>query len=105
MLLVFIGIWLTTMHFSSPRSEAYKKLLREKGEKLEIAEVLPPAVPPESNGRGGGAVGIRLIQCVERRMDEPAADYAHGRAGQGDGRLGAAGACEATISPTPGKIL
>src|SRR5471032_3687800 len=30
-------------------AEAYKKLLREKGEKLEISEVLPPPVPPESN--------------------------------------------------------
>jgi hypothetical protein len=29
--------------------EAYKKLLREKGEKLEISEVLPPQVPAESN--------------------------------------------------------
>jgi hypothetical protein len=30
--------------------EAYKKLLRDKGEKLEISEVLPPPVPSESNG-------------------------------------------------------
>jgi hypothetical protein len=29
--------------------EAYKKLLREKGEKLEISEVLPPPVAPASN--------------------------------------------------------
>jgi hypothetical protein len=50
-LAVFIGIWLVTIHVGPENEvEAYKKLLREKGEKLEISEVLPPPVPPESNG-------------------------------------------------------
>jgi hypothetical protein len=50
-LLAFIGIWMMTMRIRPENGvEAYKKLLRAKGEKLEIAEVLPPPVPPESNG-------------------------------------------------------
>ena len=50
-LAVFTGIWLVTMRLQ-PESEveAYKKSLRAKGEKLEISEVLPPPVAPESNG-------------------------------------------------------
>jgi hypothetical protein len=50
-LAVFTGIWLVTMHVQPENEvEAYKKTLREKGEKLEISEVLPPPVPAESNG-------------------------------------------------------
>jgi hypothetical protein len=50
-LTVFVGIGLVTVRIQ-PQSEveAYKKLLREKGERLEISEVLPPPVVPESNG-------------------------------------------------------
>ena len=50
-LAVFTGIWLVTMHVQPENEvEAYKKSLLEKGERLEISEVLPPPVPPESNG-------------------------------------------------------
>ncbi len=47
---VFTGIWLVTMHVQ-PQNEvgAYKKILRDQGEKLEVNEILPPPVPPESN--------------------------------------------------------
>jgi hypothetical protein len=49
-LAVFIGIWLVTIHVQPENEvEVYKKLLREKGEKLEISEVLPPPVSAESN--------------------------------------------------------
>lgn len=57
-ILIAIGIFLVlsggvsflTMRMQ-PESqvESYKKMLRAKGEKLELGEVLPPPVPPESN--------------------------------------------------------
>ena len=51
LLLVFIGTWFMTMHVQPERAlDAYKESLIAKGEKLEISEVLPPSVPPESNG-------------------------------------------------------
>jgi hypothetical protein len=44
------AVSLLTMHVQPENEvEAYKKALRGKGEKLEISEVLPPPVPPESN--------------------------------------------------------
>lgn len=44
------GVSLLTLHVQPQHEvEAYKKLLRDKGEKLEISEVLPPPVPAESN--------------------------------------------------------
>jgi hypothetical protein len=50
-LVVFTGVWLMTMHIQPENAvEAYKKSLREQGEKLAINEVLPPPVAPESNG-------------------------------------------------------
>ena len=50
-LAVFTGIWLVTMHVQPENEvEAYKKFLIAKGEKLEISEVLPSPVSPESNG-------------------------------------------------------
>ncbi len=49
-LAVFTGISLVTMRVQPENKvEAYKKLLREQGEKLELSEVLPPPVPAESN--------------------------------------------------------
>jgi hypothetical protein len=50
-LAVFFCIWLITMHVQPANEvEAYKNSLRARGEKLEISEVLPPAIAPESNG-------------------------------------------------------
>jgi hypothetical protein len=50
-LVVFTGIWLMTIPIQPENAVgAYKKSLREQGEKLEIDEVLPPPVAPESNG-------------------------------------------------------
>lgn len=49
-LLIFTVIWLTTMHWQPENAvDAYRKSLLAKGEKLEINEVVPPPVPPESN--------------------------------------------------------
>jgi hypothetical protein len=46
-----VAAWLTTTHTGlESEVEVYKKVLRDKGEKLEISEVLPPPVAPESNG-------------------------------------------------------
>ena len=42
--------WLTMHRGPEKAVEAYKQLLRDNGEKLEISEVLPPAVPEASNG-------------------------------------------------------
>jgi len=62
-LAVFTAIWIMTMHVR-PEKElgAYKKILRDKGEKLEISEVLPPSVPPESNG-------VELVQSAFTLLD------------------------------------
>jgi hypothetical protein len=58
-ILIGLGVFLVLMAASltvtmrvQPQNavEAYKKTLRDKGEKLEIKEVLPPRVPDESNG-------------------------------------------------------
>jgi hypothetical protein len=49
-LAVFTVIWLMTLHVQPENAvEAYKRTLRERGEKLEISEVVPPAVLAESN--------------------------------------------------------
>jgi hypothetical protein len=50
-LLVLLAASLSvTMHVQPANElEAYKKLLRAKGEKLELSEVIPPPVAPESN--------------------------------------------------------
>jgi hypothetical protein len=57
-ILIAAGIFLALMaatlllngHYQpSSAVEAYKKSLRERGEKLELSEVLPPPVPAESN--------------------------------------------------------
>lgn len=50
-LLVLTGVVMINMHYQ-PQSEVevYKRSLLAKGEKLEISQVLPPAVPPGSNG-------------------------------------------------------
>lgn len=50
-LLVLLAVSLTVTMHTQPATEleAYKKLLKGKGEKLELSEVAPPPVAPESN--------------------------------------------------------
>jgi hypothetical protein len=68
-ILIAIGIFLVLLaasmmfsaHFQPENEvEAYKKLLRDKGEKLEISEVLPPPVAPESNSLDAVEDALRL---------------------------------------------
>ena len=49
LLLAAASAWVTAHHQPQNAVEDYKKLLRAKGEKLELSEVLPPSMPPESN--------------------------------------------------------
>src|SRR5215469_11322972 len=58
-ILIALGIFLllmaasltVTMHvMPANQLQAYKKSLRDKGEKLELSEVLPSHIPDESNG-------------------------------------------------------
>ena len=50
-MLVLTGIWVATMHWTADSDvDAYRKSLIAKGEKLEIAEVMPAPVPAEQNG-------------------------------------------------------
>jgi len=50
-MLALTGIWVATMHWTADSDvDAYRKSLIAKGEKLEIAEVMPTPVPPEQNG-------------------------------------------------------
>jgi hypothetical protein len=51
LLLVLMGISLATMRIAPQKAvDAYRKSLIASGEKLEIAEVTPPPVPPGQNG-------------------------------------------------------
>jgi hypothetical protein len=48
--LVVASLFVTLQMQPRNAVEAYKKLLRDQGERLEIKEVLPPHLPAESNG-------------------------------------------------------
>jgi hypothetical protein len=60
--------------------EAYKKFLREKGEKLDLHEVLPPAVPPESNSVSAVEAAIRVLAPTDIKIPEQMKMVAPGRA-------------------------
>jgi len=49
MLLALVTAWFMVHHRPQSEVEAYKKFLIEHGEKLELAELVPPPVPAESN--------------------------------------------------------
>ena len=71
---VFTGIWLMTMNIQPENGvEAYKKSLRERGEKLEISEVLPPVVAPESNGVELVEAAFKLLPPADDWSNQPAA--------------------------------
>jgi hypothetical protein len=44
--------------------EAYKKLLRDRGEKLDLAELLPPPAPSAENGAGAFQSAVSLFGTV-----------------------------------------
>src|ERR1700744_1040275 len=59
---IFIGIWAMTMHVG-PEHEvaAYKKELRDRGEKLQISEVMPAPVMAESNGMETAEMAFKAL--------------------------------------------
>lgn len=62
LVLVFTGVWVVTMHFQpASELEAYKQFLRAKGEKLELSQVFPSPVPPESNSLDAVEEAFRLF--------------------------------------------
>ena len=65
-LLGLICIWFVIMH-CQPESEveAYKKSLRARGEKLEIAEVLPTPIPPDQNSADAVQAAFKLLNFGE----------------------------------------
>jgi hypothetical protein len=80
-LVVFTGIWLVTIHVQPENEvEAYKKLLREKGERLEISEVLPPPVPPESNSVNAVEDAFRMFGSSTENVPDAMKMVAPGRA-------------------------
>jgi len=60
--------------------EAYKKQLREKGEKLGISEVLPPPVPPESNSVTAVEDAFRMFGSVSEQIPDAMKMVSPGRA-------------------------
>ena len=60
--------------------EAYKKSLREKGEKLEISEVLPPPIPPESNSVDAVEAAFRMFSSSSEKIPEAMKMVAPGKA-------------------------
>jgi hypothetical protein len=80
-LAVFIGIWLVTIHVGPENEvEAYKKFLREKGEKLEISEVLPPPVAPESNSVDAVEDAFRMFGSGSGKIPDAMKMVAPGKA-------------------------
>jgi hypothetical protein len=78
--------------------EAYKKTLREKGEKLELKDVLPPRTPEESNG-------VELVASAFRMLG-PGAGYEYTNQPQGMRMVGPGRAMVAWKQPCladPGK--
>lgn len=73
-LVVITGIWLMTMPIQPENAvETYKKSLREHGEKLEIDEVLPPPVAPESNGVNLVESAFNLLSSADDSSNQPPA--------------------------------
>lgn len=59
------AVSLVTMHIQPANEvEAYKKLLRENGEKLEISEVMPPPVAPDQNGADAFELAAKLFSTA-----------------------------------------
>jgi hypothetical protein len=70
--LMFTGIGVMTMRYQPQREvEAYKNVLRAKGEKLEIAEVLPPVVPPDQNGADTVLTAFALLTSDDNYTNLP----------------------------------
>jgi hypothetical protein len=76
-----VGISLLTMRVQpESKVEAYKKLLREKGEKLAISELLPPPVPAESNSVNAVEDAFRLFVSGSEKIPAAMRMIAPGKA-------------------------
>ncbi len=80
--LVLMAASLTvTMHVQPQYEvEAYKKFLRAKGEKLDLNEVLPPSVPPESNSVDAVEDAFRLFGSGPAKIPDAMRMVAPGKA-------------------------
>jgi len=88
-ILIAVGIFIVlmaaslsvTMHVQ-PKGEleAYKKSLRDKGEKLELSEVIPPPTAPEDNARGAVEDAFRMIGSNNQNVPNGMRMVAPGRA-------------------------
>src|SRR6202035_3729834 len=61
LVLVVVSLMMTAHFQPENEVEAYKQLLRDKGEKLAINEVLPPPVPAESNSVDAVEDAFRML--------------------------------------------
>ncbi len=70
-MLVLAGVWVVTMCIEpSDDVEAYKKSLIAKGEKLTVAELLPPPIPPAQNGAD-------IIDAASHLLVDPDGDWSN----------------------------
>ena len=60
--------------------EAYKKLLRDQGEKLSLSEVLPPPVPAESNSVNAVEEAFRMFGSGSEKVPDAMKMVAPGKA-------------------------
>ena len=88
-ILLVLGIFFTlvaasllvTAHFQPENElEAYKKTLREKGEKLELDEVMPRPVPSESNSVEAVEEAFRIFGSGDPKLPEVMKMVAPGKA-------------------------
>ncbi|HXI69068.1 MAG TPA: hypothetical protein VNN22_01795 [Verrucomicrobiae bacterium] len=80
-LVLMTCVWLMTIRIQPANEvEAYKKSLREKGEKLELSEVLPPPVPAASNSVNAVEDAFRLIGTSLENLPDAMKMVAPGRA-------------------------
>ncbi len=72
---------MVTTHFQPENEvEAYKKILRDRGEKLEIGEVLPPPVAPESNSVNAVEAAFRMLGSGSEKIPDAMKMVAPGKA-------------------------
>ena len=81
LLVLLTASMMMSVHFQPENEvEAYKKLLRDQGEKLEISEVLPPPVPAESNSVNAVEDAFRMIGSVSGEIPNAMKMVAPGKA-------------------------
>jgi hypothetical protein len=80
-LVLLAASMMLSVHFRPENEvEAYKKLLRDKGEKLEISEVLPPPVAPESNSVDAVEDAFRMFGSSAENVPDAMKMVAPGKA-------------------------